>query len=590
MPDYQDAAYEYCQKVLSGEIVACNKVKLMCQRHLNDLKRIGDPDFPYYWDEDIAYKGDIFIQALPDVDKGYPIPLALYQRALFQLIMAWRRNDGGKRWTKGVYSVARTNAKTQLASWICTYEFLYGTPKHNRQILCCAISNDVAERLLRYCQTEVNYIANHNEGLKKIISITDLDMKIKSANTFMKKISKDTHGIDNYHATTAILDEYHLIRKDDFTDKITSGMVGNDESFFLIISTAGKDIKVPMYQQYQGLWNNIITRKIDMDDYFVAIYEQDTDDEVYHPELWEKSNPLMAIESKKETMMKKLPSERDVAIQDNKLAAFINKNMNRWKSLSDTSLIQNVDDWEQSTLSNFEIHGRDVYVGLDLGKSHDNAAIAFLIPYIDDCNKQIWHIKQHSFIGLGGSLGIEGKEKKDGINYRELEKKGECTITKLASGYVDYDFVYQWLCNFIEENNLNVISVNYDRYAIGNIINKIENQQDWEIVPVTQSFRELKQPTNEFMMKFGDGQITHDADEMLKAGFINAVVVENDYGMKVDKYNDKAGFRIDSVDATIDAMYSGAYYFDEDHSGKQKLSGMTNDELNDFFKSSKFGF
>jgi phage terminase large subunit-like protein len=589
MPEWKDPAREYCEKVLAGEIVACKKIKLMCKRQMNDLDRQGDEDFPYYWDEDIAQKGDLFIQSLPDVDKGVPIPLALYQRALFLMLMAWQRNDGGKRWRRAVYSVARTNAKTQLASWISTWEFLYGTPKHNRQILCCAISNDVAERLLRYCQSELNYIAKFNEDLERALSIRDNDVQIKSANTFMKKISKDTHGIDNYHATTAVLDEYHLIRKDDFTDKITSGMVGNDKSFFFIISTAGKDIKVPMYQQYQGLWHNIITGKVLMDDYFVAIYEADSDDEVYHPELWEKANPIMAVSDKRETMLKTLPSERDVAIQEDKLSAFINKNMNRWKSLSDTSLIPSVDDWEKCTKKDFDIDGRDVYIGMDLGKSSDNSTNIFNFPYMENGEKR-WHIVQHSFIGLGGALGIEGKEKKDGIYYRRLEKKGECTITKLASGYVDYDLVYEWLCNFIDDHHLNVITVNYDKYGFASIISKIEKQQDWEIVPVGQTFQALKEPTDQFQMLFGDGQITHDDDEMLKGAFTNAVVVENDYGKKIDKYNDKAGFRIDPADATINTFLTAAYYFDEDHSGKQSISGMTNEEINAYYKSSKFSF
>ncbi len=59
----------------------------------------------------------------------------------------------------------------------------------------------------------------------------------------------------------------------------------------------------------------------------------------------------------------------------------------------------------------------------------DNTALSFVYPYQDRDGKQEWHIEQHSFIPWEKAGLIQAKEKQGGIDYRELAKKGNCTIT-----------------------------------------------------------------------------------------------------------------------------------------------------------------
>ncbi|HZG59851.1 MAG TPA: hypothetical protein VEY68_05180 [Anoxybacillus sp.] len=41
---------DYCHDVLSGEIIACQKHKWVCQRFLRDIEREGTDEFPYVFD------------------------------------------------------------------------------------------------------------------------------------------------------------------------------------------------------------------------------------------------------------------------------------------------------------------------------------------------------------------------------------------------------------------------------------------------------------------------------------------------------------------------------------------------------------
>lgn len=52
----KDEIVRYAKDCVSGKIPSGQKHKWACQRFLNDLKRIGQPDFPYVWDEERAEK------------------------------------------------------------------------------------------------------------------------------------------------------------------------------------------------------------------------------------------------------------------------------------------------------------------------------------------------------------------------------------------------------------------------------------------------------------------------------------------------------------------------------------------------------
>src|SRR5574337_238136 len=67
---------KYIKDVLSGKLLASNKIKLACERHENDLKKVG---FPYYFDEGEADKAIKFMELLPSTD-GKPIQVLGFQK------------------------------------------------------------------------------------------------------------------------------------------------------------------------------------------------------------------------------------------------------------------------------------------------------------------------------------------------------------------------------------------------------------------------------------------------------------------------------------------------------------------------------
>ena len=52
---HKDEIVAYVRDCIEGRIPSGQKHIWACQRFLDDLERIGKPDFPYIWDEDKAH-------------------------------------------------------------------------------------------------------------------------------------------------------------------------------------------------------------------------------------------------------------------------------------------------------------------------------------------------------------------------------------------------------------------------------------------------------------------------------------------------------------------------------------------------------
>lgn len=118
MPEY--TAEQYIDDVVSGRQVVCKWTRLAVERHLRDLDRIGNPDFPYYFDEVQAKRVINFKQELRHTKGEWANPrkhdtrirLEPWQQFKDWVLFGWRREGGYRRFTKAYITVGRKNGKT----------------------------------------------------------------------------------------------------------------------------------------------------------------------------------------------------------------------------------------------------------------------------------------------------------------------------------------------------------------------------------------------------------------------------------------------------------------------------------------------
>ena len=563
---YQDDGTKYCFDALEGRIVTGYMIKLACFRHLRDLQRQGDSDFPYRYDTDEAAKLLRFARICPNVDTGEPTKLMAWQKFILCMLFGWRNVNGGKRFSRAIVSVGRGQGKTYLMAILTAYSyFIESLGLSNQDYLVTSINFKQTNKLLGYIKSMMKQIIQ-NEPFKSLANETELGLYsdqviMKANNNVLRAISAESGQYDSFHFTTAIFDEIGEIKTRDAVSKIVSGQVKVPNRQFVQISTAYPNPSVP-FREDQRIMQQAMEDddNRDADTYLCLVWSQDSLDEVFQPETWGKSNPLLDLESERENLMKGLMDKRDSDLLSGNLADFQVKNMNCWL-LADSNSFLDLTDIENAVVDEFDIKGKRVYVGLDASMFSDNTAIGFVYPYLSEDGSQKWHVEQHSFIPWQQAGSLEAKIEQDGVNYRDLEQKGHCTITSHPQGLIDPEEVYRWFCDYVEDNALDVVFFGYDAMMVSKIIKALEANTSFPLMPIRQRTSELKDPTKFLQTLFIEGNITRIDDEIMRKALINAVIKEDNIGIQVDKM--KSTYKIDVVDALIDAFYDGMYAFED---------------------------
>ncbi|MFT8867929.1 terminase large subunit [Liquorilactobacillus nagelii] len=587
---YKDPGTQYAFNVLDKSVETGYLIQLAAFRHLRDLQRQDNGDFKYHYSEKDANNLLKFASIAPNVDTGEPTELMDWQQFIFCMLFGWRNADGGKRFSRGIVSVARGQGKTYLMAILMCYSyFIESLGLSNQDYLVASINFKQTNKLFGYVKSMMRKIIE-NEPFKSFadevgLAIQNDQIIMKKTNNVLRAISHESGQYDSFHFTTAVFDEIGEIRSRDKVSKIISGQVKVPNRQFIQISTSYPDPSVPFHDDQKMIqqameqdWNR------DADTYLGLIWAQDSLEETFKPDTWTKSNPLLYLDSQKKVLMQGLQDKRDSDMLSGNVSDFQNKNLNIWLQESTNSFLK-LADIEKAIIPEFDIKGRQVYIGFDYSMFSDNTAIAFVYPYNGK-----WHIQQHSFIPWQKAGSIEAKEKQDGINYRDLERKGFCTITSHPQGLINDEQVYRWLLEYVEDNGLQVVFFGYDAWGATTAIKQMETNTGWPLEAIRQRTSELKDPTKFLQKGFVEGTITRLNDKIMEKSLINAQIVEDKIGIQVDKA--AATLKIDVVDAIIDALYQGMFHFEDfgiANDKSKQVDRMTQQEVLNWFNDPKSG-
>lgn len=528
------------------------------------MQRQGQEDFPYVYSVDAFNRFLKFLSLVPNVDDlSQKLKPMNWQLFIFSQLFAWLDLDGLPRYVNIILSMARTQGKTMIAGISLNYSFLIETiGLSNQDFLVSSLNFEQTMKLYTYVKSMMSRIIE-NEPFKSLAVETGLqlytrEIKATADSNSIQTISFESGKFDSKHFKLAVADEVGELRSDEGISKITSGQVNTEGSRFIEISTAYQVPNVPFHKEQKKLIE-IMERDFDRagDDQLCLIWSQDSLEETFQPETWAKSNPLLNHPELKDNLMKGLISERDKKMLMGKLADFQVKNMNCWLNADSNSFLD-LEDIEKAVIDDFPRDNRRVYIGVDYSLFSDNTAIAFVYPY---SGEEKWHIEQHSFIPWKTAGSIEAKEKQDGLNYRELEKEGYCTITSHPQGLINEDEVYEWIINYVEEHQLDVIFFGYDAMGVTKVIKALELNTSFPLMPIRQRTSELKDPTKFLQKIFVEGSVTRLDDKIMEKALINAVIKEDNIGIQVDKM--KSTLKVDVVDALIDGMYQAMYHYED---------------------------
>lgn len=591
---YHDPATLYAFSVLNCEKTTGYMEKLHAFRHLMDLTRQNTKDFLYHYDVEEANKALTIASVIPDVDTHKIMPLMDWQKFILCQINGWKDENNERRFTDIHISVGRGQGKTQIAAVQLCKAFLVDTLGYtNKDFLVTANTSDQSNKLFGYVKKMMKTVISI-EPFKTLAKKTQLEIQAnqiiqKKTNNKIWKISYEADKYDSTHNVLAIYDEAGALKS---FDRLTDIPDGQSQVIpyhqFIKISSAYPDPTSPFHDE-QIKMQNIMEKDFERkgDNSLCLVWMQDDLDETYKPETWVKSNPLIALSDKeRERRTGNLIKQRDQAILNNTLHKFKNKNLNLWLKQSIASYL-NLKDVEDAVDNDFKIDGREVFIGFDYSMFSDNTAIGFVYPYGDGQ----FRLEQHSFIPWQHAGNIETKENQDGIVYRQYPEY--CTITAHPQGIINPEQIYRWLLNYVEQHQLKVKFFGYDRfgsYQVKNITESLNVNTDWYIMDIQQRTSALANPTKFLQELFVTRKVSIPNDPVMQKALLNAVVKADKIGIQVDK--DKATLKIDVVDALIDALFQGMYYFDENldlNNKDTEIDRMTEQQVLDWFKNPNSG-
>ncbi len=546
----------YAKRCISGKIISCTKHNWACQRFLDDLKRSGQKDCPFVWNEKEAQKIVTWFSYLrhsKGVLAGKPIDLITAQKFDLCQIYGWQKKGTNlRRFNKSYTQKARKNAKSQEQAGVALYEMSCIAAK-NHEVNECYCAGTKSEQSKKVFDEAGLMLRGSPLALK--FNCSKSEIRHKKTGSYLKPLSKDDRkNGDGSNPALLILDEYHQHPTSEFYDLAIGS--NTKEPLLMIITTAGLDLSVPCYTDEYAYCSDILNPdKPDIvnDEYFVDIFEAEPGvlltDETYN-DLVAMANPIRASYPEGR---KKIHDDYVVAKQvPSKMTTFLTKALNRWVQAKDGGYMD-MAKWNKCKVSSLpiDIRGLPVYVGFDMSAKIDLTSVAFIIPYKD--RETIRYILfSHSFIPNRDRL--QQHITVDKVPYDAWERNGFLTVTDTE--VVDQNRVMQYVRSFCKTYDLKIQTLCFDPDNATKLM--LELSDEFEVAEVYQSHKSLNEATKRFREEVYSGNVVFLNNPLLNFAMGNAVVKTTNGLIKIDK--DAARRRIDPVDAALCAFKLALYH------------------------------
>jgi phage terminase large subunit-like protein len=393
---YAEVAYQYCLDVNSGAIQACQYVKLACQRHLQNLERQEDPDYPYRFNPPFkdnkakrrpeswgpADARCSFSEKLPHVKgkwAGKKINLEPHQVFIQCCIWGWvKKKNGKRRFSVAYIEEPRKNGKSIDAATAGLY-MLAADGEKGAEIYSGATTEKQALEVFRPAWQMVDRNPDMKEYFDLSLSGTQRNptsiYRLSDLSRFEPLVGNPGDGASPH---CAIIDEYHEHKTSDQYDTMDTGMGAREQPLIFVITTAGSDTSSPCYDMHLRAIK-VLNGTLEDDSFFAIIFTIDAEDDWKDFNVWKKANPNYGVSIEQDYLKRKYNEAMTQAEKQNiNLCKHLNvwtnagvawMNMAKWEACKDTSL----------KLEDFK--GMPCYASLDLASKIDICALILLFAF-----------------------------------------------------------------------------------------------------------------------------------------------------------------------------------------------------------------
>jgi phage terminase large subunit-like protein len=512
-------------------------IKLAAKRFLSDLLRDD-----IYFDEVEACRCINFIERYclqwEGAWRGMPFKLEPWQKFCLQNIYGWIRNKTGKRrFTKAYIQISKKNGKSSLSAGVSLFHLLADKRINTPKVFTAANNEDQA----KICVNIAGRIADLSPEIKELAEVRFMTYKenitevlvddYERGNGFIKALSKEgsdknsktsggKHGIN---ASLGVVDEFGMSQDHGNSKTIDSSMVSRPERLMLYITTSAYNLEGPCYVELRGSGIKVLEGVIEMDSYFVMIFEIDKpiiDDKpqeitidwlLANEEVWEQSNPNIDISVQRDALIDTLKEAKQYGgITE---IECLTLNFNVWCNSSDAFIPADI--WNTNSHELTIEDGESCYGGLEVGPSGEISALCLLFPGEITKIKMLWFIAEEAL--------------KTNDFYRENKD-----LIKVDPGNeVDNEVAISWIEQEFQKYNLH--SFCFPNTQKNNSIVQGLIKSGYEGNPISQGMSGISEPTVSWEKMLRAGQIEHFNDPILKHHNSNCLALRKESGTRIEK-------------------------------------------------------
>ena len=576
IPDISKELYNYSEAIYSGKIIACQKYRWACLRFINDIDRIKDDNWDWYFDNESAHR---YIDNWPKlfthstgILAGQPKIFTPYERFVYGNIYGWKQKKSGlRRFRRSYEQVARKNAKSQDKALQALYEMsAFGESK--AEIYIAATKKEQT----RHVWSEAawlfenghplirdRFICKHDRDLKEVI------IRHKLSGSFFARLSKDDKKSgDGSNPHLFIIDEYHLHPTTEYYDLSISGMKTRSQPLLTIITTAGADIDCPCYRIEYDYVSRLLNPEnpLENERYFAVVSEIDKNetpdtitingkriepgqaiDDIDTMEAIQKSNPVLYNSPQSVELIKE--EVKEAKDKPELMRKVLTKTFNMWVNRKEAGYMD-MAKWSACGSDDKKLHDRiyfesnfSPFTGVDLSITTDLTSVGFVF----NIENNIHYITQHSFMPENRIALLSDR---DNVPYQLWVDQGY--ITAVPGSNIEYNFVLDYIELQYNMHKWKKGLICFDRHYAAWLKMELDKLH-YIPIDIPQSYTGLSLATKTLRAKVYDKKIIHENDPVLNWAMGNCIVrMGPSENIMLDK--SAAKYRIDPVAAIINAM------------------------------------
>lgn len=485
-----------------------------------------------------------------------PLRLEVWQKAFFSAIYGVVDENGKRQFREVFLVIGRKNGKTKMASAIGDYEWRKGG--YGSKVFCIAPKLDQADLVYNDIWQMVTLDPEYQElkerldekdqHNKRVHDNSELprhrmsDLAIPGTNSTVKKIAFSAKKSDGFNPSFCICDEVASWEGDKGLKQyevMKSGMGARPEGLLLSCTTSGY-INDSIYDELMKRSTRFLLGDSKERKLLPFLYLIDDLDKWNDINELRKSNPNLGNSVPVDYMLEEIAvAENSLSKKSEFITKYCNIKQNSSLAWLDSKDIENATG-EPMSLEDFR--GCYCVGGFDLSRTTDLTAACVVIEKNDKL-----HVFSKFFLP---TERIAELQKLDGVPYEIYIQRG--LLKPSGENIIDYNDVYDWFRELIEQYEIYPLKVGYDRYSASYLVQQMD-AYGFHTDSVFQGFN-LHPVITEFEGLLKDGKICIGDNDLLKIHLYNsALKISTEKGRsRLVKVNPTV--HIDGVAATLDAM------------------------------------